>query len=655
MSNAQFKAKSSQPTSSRVQTRVNTATSAAQVDLQRMLDDPHSAGPGDMLRLQQAAGNQAALQWLQAGKPSQEPVRADGSLNAHVAGAIHGAQGRGQSLSPVLRQEMERGLGSDFGQVRIHTDEQADQLNQQLSARAFTVGKDVFFRQGAFAPGTTRGIQILRHELTHVVQQGGRSAGRLRLGPANDVHEQEAEHLSHAAPQPAGSRPGAAAAGTVQRFLWPWQKYRRKKLSGSANAVYKVEHRGGETGFFKPNDAEDPGMGARSVLSSNVDQTLGLGALARETYRNYGSQQGSESGMVPGRTVTSNLFEQRISKKQYDEGVNGIEGMPGDPGRYQFRKGRFGRKKYFKMSGTEFNTHDYTQAATQRGLSNIQLQDAITGQMDRHGGNIRIDPVTHEARGYDNDMILIKRNRALSRDKSLHKPTDGSQFTPELRAKREAARREAFNTVNYRGDKTTGLPSHIDRATAQRMAGLKSRAFIESVRNSDPDNYARLERMHPGIMEEMRNRYAVTRRYAKAGLAGAAGGPTIVDNWDMNTYNAQVGERRDVEMYHQSYLQRAVQQYNDIHAAGGAIEGGGVVNRLDRLAAGALPAPPPAPAPAPALAPAPAPEPALAAPPAPAPEAALPPAAPPAPAPAAVTGARVRNLARIFDPTLPAI
>jgi hypothetical protein len=46
-------------------------------------------------------------------------------------------------------------------------------LNQSIQAKAFTTGQDVFFRQGAYDPGSRGGQELIAHELTHVVQQNG--------------------------------------------------------------------------------------------------------------------------------------------------------------------------------------------------------------------------------------------------------------------------------------------------------------------------------------------------------------------------------------------------------------------------------------------------------------------------------------------------
>jgi len=55
--------------------------------------------------------------------------------------------------------------------VRVHTGGEADHLNRQLSAQAFTHGQDIYMSAGKYAPGTPGGNRLLAHELTHTIQQ----------------------------------------------------------------------------------------------------------------------------------------------------------------------------------------------------------------------------------------------------------------------------------------------------------------------------------------------------------------------------------------------------------------------------------------------------------------------------------------------------
>jgi hypothetical protein len=99
----------------------------------------------------------------------------DGSFvaDAAVEQRINAQQGNGSPLPDELREFMEPRFGADFGNVRVHTSNEAAQLNRALQARAFTRGADIFFNEGNYNPAESSGRQLLAHELTHVVQQGG--------------------------------------------------------------------------------------------------------------------------------------------------------------------------------------------------------------------------------------------------------------------------------------------------------------------------------------------------------------------------------------------------------------------------------------------------------------------------------------------------
>ncbi len=92
----------------------------------------------------------------------------------------------GRVLEPDVREFMEPRLGEDLRDVRVHTDGLASQSAEAVSARAYTVGRDIAFRGGEYAPRTTEGRRLLAHELAHVVQQSSRStiSGRGATSPA---------------------------------------------------------------------------------------------------------------------------------------------------------------------------------------------------------------------------------------------------------------------------------------------------------------------------------------------------------------------------------------------------------------------------------------------------------------------------------------
>jgi hypothetical protein len=79
---------------------------------------------------------------------------------------------------------MEQALGADLGHVRVHHGQESAQLNDSISASAFTVGSDVFFRDGIPDVGTPSGQHLMAHELAHTVQNGG-TARRIQRMPSS--------------------------------------------------------------------------------------------------------------------------------------------------------------------------------------------------------------------------------------------------------------------------------------------------------------------------------------------------------------------------------------------------------------------------------------------------------------------------------------
>lgn len=115
------------------------------------------------------------------------PPIVDEALNSH-----------GQPLDPKTRTSMESGFRHDFGNVRVHTDSKAAASARAVNALAYTVGRDIVFGAGQFAPGVRKTDELLAHELTHVVQQSQTTARNSPLAVASHsgVLEDEARESS---------------------------------------------------------------------------------------------------------------------------------------------------------------------------------------------------------------------------------------------------------------------------------------------------------------------------------------------------------------------------------------------------------------------------------------------------------------------------
>ncbi|MCZ7406259.1 MAG: DUF4157 domain-containing protein [Candidatus Methanoperedens sp.] len=118
------------------------------------------------------------LQLKQISLKTDEQVQGDEETNDRkvadsVESRLTSSKGGGDSLPENLRKDMESAFSADFSGVKVHTDQSAVQMNQDLGARAFTHKNNIYFNANNYNPYTSSGKNLLAHELTHVVQQSG--------------------------------------------------------------------------------------------------------------------------------------------------------------------------------------------------------------------------------------------------------------------------------------------------------------------------------------------------------------------------------------------------------------------------------------------------------------------------------------------------
>jgi hypothetical protein len=208
---------------------------------------PQGSPQEGLLRMQRLAGNQATLRYLQRKavcscggscedcKNKEEEARKlqrkeTGSAPGTAPPIVHETLASpGRPLDGNTRSWMEPRFGSDFSQVRIHTDSRAADSARTVSALAYTVGNDIVFAPGQYAPESAAGRHLLAHELTHVVQQQqwggpGAMAASSSAPVIADEHspaEREADALAHRvlAGQSLERRRLAAPAGGLHRSM----------------------------------------------------------------------------------------------------------------------------------------------------------------------------------------------------------------------------------------------------------------------------------------------------------------------------------------------------------------------------------------------------------------------------------------------------
>lgn len=105
-------------------------------------------------------------------KLQKKPGSTSQIASANIETTLSSSKGSGSPLSENIREEMENSFGSDFSHVRIHNDDSAVQMNENLNAQAFTHGSDIYFNSGKYNVESAPGKHLLAHELTHTIQQG---------------------------------------------------------------------------------------------------------------------------------------------------------------------------------------------------------------------------------------------------------------------------------------------------------------------------------------------------------------------------------------------------------------------------------------------------------------------------------------------------
>ncbi|HUO72210.1 MAG TPA: DUF4157 domain-containing protein [Solirubrobacteraceae bacterium] len=124
-------------------------------------------------------------------------ILAGGLVHPHIQTAIAASRGSGNPLTPAVSRHLESSYGEPLRDVRVHTGDHAAALARAVSARAFTVGSDIFFGRGEYDPASRAGTELIAHEVAHVVQQrGAAAAGQLRVSQPGDPSEREAEAVA---------------------------------------------------------------------------------------------------------------------------------------------------------------------------------------------------------------------------------------------------------------------------------------------------------------------------------------------------------------------------------------------------------------------------------------------------------------------------
>ncbi|MFE6619822.1 DUF4157 domain-containing protein [Streptomyces sp. NPDC057740] len=236
--------------------------------------------------------------------------------------------GAGQPLDPGVRRELEERLGHDLGRVRLHTDRDAGQLTELLGADAVAVGQDIFFREGAFKPGTDEGRRLLAHELLHTVQNphglGTLRAGR-ELGAVSvpqQAIEREAESAAQDLVRPARTGPEESTADVAQDQATPgWLRYATvdadRNRAEAIDPATLVDRLANSLVRSLRGDPEDLSQRTRKQLARLPEELLD-GVLVRLESRLLGSEHDRVLDLVDEIEAYDDYAEDGLERDAHD-------------------------------------------------------------------------------------------------------------------------------------------------------------------------------------------------------------------------------------------------------------------------------------------------------------------------------------------------
>jgi hypothetical protein len=164
---------------------------------------------------------------------------------------------------------MEAQFGHEFRNVRVHRDTAADAAAHEVAASAFTVGTDIVFRAGHYAPETADGFLLVAHELAHVVQNERRPDGaRDPMSTPTDSSEREADRASREIFAGSPTTIDAVPSGAIARTVFPSREDESPDVRTGGIGRILEQHAGG---LFS-----DVGERAGGVFNSVTDTLGGL-------------------------------------------------------------------------------------------------------------------------------------------------------------------------------------------------------------------------------------------------------------------------------------------------------------------------------------------------------------------------------------------
>lgn len=494
-----------------------------------------------------------------------------------------GQQLLGHELTHVVQQRAGRVAlpqQQSVGAVPINAD-------PALEAEADTLGAKA--ASGSAASVLGAGGSIQRRTSDAPVQRKGFFSWLLGKNSSKDAPDaaMEEELPPAALAMPAPKDPllnqwqdGAPNVKTDQNLRWNYSK--DKAAGGAVNTVDLLTHtqeNGPSTqGYFKEDKQSGDAGGAatgigikegdlrlanRAVASSRLAEMDAGGSpltdvIAKTAFAAHDGREGSVSEAATGRPVKyeqdrhipddstlskdirsdPNMYlgkkgwghdPENLYVEERDDNNNRVPKKP----EFHSKPGLDGKDAFYQRDGeTHANYFDYTNPDIQKGMNELQWHDALTGQMDRHGGNIFIDDRTDKVTGIDNDAAF-----------GAEASSDVTQL-PELGLNR-----------GIKDSHNRGLPAQIDKQTADKYLALTPDAIEAQLKDLlRPDEIAATQARLLQMQAHIQGLYKNNKVIGAEGAEHAA--------WNEDTYKAEVGNEEG------SYLGQAVNFYAENDKAG---------------------------------------------------------------------------------------
>lgn len=163
----------------------------------------HPNEPGDR------AADRGAAPVMRMPQSSEQPPHAASTNAPHKdAGALIAESGsavaragvpNGAPLPEDLRTRFASALSTDLTGVRVHTDTESARAAKSVGARAYALGRDIYFGAGQYDPSGTASQRLIAHEVAHTVQQAGQPLVRrdkLEISASGSAVEVEADAVA---------------------------------------------------------------------------------------------------------------------------------------------------------------------------------------------------------------------------------------------------------------------------------------------------------------------------------------------------------------------------------------------------------------------------------------------------------------------------